>query len=226
MQDLITIKGNRDGLRVLIDESAPWADVLHALQHQLDHTGSFFVGAQLIMDIGEREVSEQELADMLALMDAHGIRPESLAANARESRNAARSSGITARPVPQPPPTPADSLPATETESLFVHRTIRSGQIVRHHGHMTILGDVNPGAQIIAGGSIIVWGRLRGLVHAGALGDTQAVVGSLDLRPTQLRIANLIARTPEDANAQTAEIARIEQDYIIVESWLSYKKGP
>lgn len=224
MHELISIKGSKDGLRLHIQESASWNDIIQALQVQLEQTGSFFAGARLEMDIGERQINEQELADVLSLMQQHGLHPESLAANARESRNAARSAGLTARPVPQRLPVQSDSV-SPEGESLFVYRTVRSGQIVRHHGHITILGDVNPGAQIIAGGSVVVWGRLRGLVHAGALGDISAVVCALDLRPTQLRIASLIARTPENAASQGSEIARIEQTYIVVESWEDYKRS-
>src|SRR5439155_16232339 len=82
-------------------------------------------------------------------------------------------------------------------EAVFVRRTIRSGQIVRHHGHVTVLGDLNAGGEVIAGGNVIVWGRLSGTVHAGALGDRNAVILALELAPTQLRIADLIARPPD-----------------------------
>ncbi|HEX7008861.1 MAG TPA: septum site-determining protein MinC, partial [Phycisphaeraceae bacterium] len=76
-------------------------------------------------------------------------------------------------------------------EAALVQRTLRSGQVVRHQGHLTVLGDVNPGAEVIAGGSVVVWGRVRGTVHAGALGDRSAQICALELAPTQLRIADL-----------------------------------
>jgi septum site-determining protein MinC len=78
-----------------------------------------------------------------------------------------------------------------------VERTLRSGFSVRHAGHVVVIGDVNAGAQVIAGGSVLVWGRMRGMVHAGADGNEKAVVCALDLSPTQLRIAGLIATTPQ-----------------------------
>ena len=80
--------------------------------------------------------------------------------------------------------------------AILVRRTLRSGYSLQHSGHVVVIGDVNPGAEIIAGGDVIVWGHLRGMVHAGAEGNDDAVVCALDLAPTQLRIGGLIATTP------------------------------
>ncbi len=221
-QELISIKGNKNQLRMLVDETADWPVILSALHAQLDQAGRFFAGAQLTIEVGERDLSEAQLVAALELMQQHGLRPDTLAANTRESRSIARALGLTSRPMPQPPPTPA-TTPA-DSESTLVCRTLHSGQVLRHHRHVTLIGDVNAGAQIIAGGCVVVWGKLRGLVHAGALGDETAMVCALDLRPTQLRIAHLIARTPDDMSNNLPEIARIEQEHIVVESWEVYKQ--
>ncbi len=220
-QDVISIKGNKDQLRMLVDERADWTIILSALHAHLDQAGSFFAGAQLTIEVGERHLSQAQLVEVLELMQRHGLRPDTLAASTRESRSIARALGLTSRPMPQPTPTPA-ATPA-ETESTLVCRTLHSGQVLRHHRHVTLIGDVNAGAQIIAGGCVVVWGKLRGLVHAGALGDEAAMVCALDLRPTQLRIAHLIARTPDDMSSHLPEVARIEHDHIVVESWEVYK---
>jgi septum site-determining protein MinC len=105
----------------------------------------------------------------------------------------------------------------------LVWRTVRSGQVVRHTGHITVIGDVNAGGEVIAGGSVVVWGHVRGVIHAGALGDRSAVICALDLRPTQLRIADLIAQPAGDSN-RTPEVARIERGGISVEHWEAYRK--
>lgn len=222
MSELVSIKGGKDGLRLQLDEIAEWQDVLVALRQQLGQGGSFFAGARLIVDIGHRQLSEQQLAEALQMMQEHGVQPESLAASARESRNAARSAGLTARPVPERSQPAATA--SAENDAILVCRTVRSGQIVRHHGHITLIGDVNPGAEVIAGGSVVVWGRLRGLVHAGALGDSSALICALELQPTQLRIADLIARTPEGTAGRVPEVARVEEDHIVVESWEVYRR--
>jgi septum site-determining protein MinC len=206
MPNLIAIKGSKDGLRLQLDESAVWSEVLDALRDQI------------MLDIGERALSEEELAALLALMQQYGLRPETLASTARESRNAARAAGLTTRPL---------GRKIVESEergaALFVQRTVRSGQVVRHHGHVTVLGDLNAGGEIIAGGNVLVWGRLRGTVHAGALGDREAIIGALELMPTQLRIADLIARAPEGHAQRQPEIARVVDAQISVETW-DYRK--
>jgi septum site-determining protein MinC len=80
-----------------------------------------------------------------------------------------------------------------------VHRgTLRSGDHLQVEGSVLLLGDVNPGARISAGGHVLVWGRLRGMAHAGCGGDSNARIVALQLRPLQLRIADAVARGPED----------------------------
>lgn len=222
MGDLVSIKGGKDGLHMQLDDVAEWSAVLQALRTQLDQGGSFFAGARLMVDVGERALSADQLTEVLTLMQEHGLHPDSLAATARESRTAARAVGLTARPAPPRNAAPTPAL--TEDAASLQSRTVRSGQIIRHPGHITLIGDVNPGAEIIAGGSVVVWGRLRGLVHAGALGDSRAVICALELKPTQLRIADLIARTPEGAAGHTPEVARIEDGHIIVEAWEVYRR--
>jgi len=99
---------------------------------------------------------------------------------------------------------------------------VRSGQAIHHHSSVVILGDVNPGAEIVAGGDIIVWGVLRGMVHAGYPDNEQALVCSLQLSPVQLRIAHLLSRPPEGFEAQPRpEVATIRQVQIVVEAWIS-----
>jgi septum site-determining protein MinC len=86
---------------------------------------------------------------------------------------------------------------------LVTHRgTLRSGDHLQVEGTALVLGDVNPGARVSAGGHVLVWGRLRGVAHAGCHGDPSARIVALQLRPLQLRIAEVIARGPEDSPPQ------------------------
>jgi septum site-determining protein MinC len=219
MSNVIAIKGSREGLRLQLDESAAWPELLDALRDQLGQAAHFFNGAQVVLDIGERALAEEQLAALLEIMRQHGLRPEALASTARQSRNAARAAGVAARPL-----TRAVAEGEDRGEATFVQRTVRSGQVVRHYGHVTVLGDLNAGGELIAGGNVIVWGRLRGTVHAGALGDRSAMICALELAPTQLRIADLIARPPEGHAERLPEVARVVGDQISVEAWESYRK--
>ena len=116
------------------------------------------------------------------------------------------------------------SEPATAKEppaanALLLRETVRSGRSVWHDGHVVIVGDVNPGAEVMAAGSVIVWGRLRGLVHAGALGNATAVICALELNPTQLRIADHIAVAPDSGPGRAPEQAAIREGQIVAEPW-------
>lgn len=111
-------------------------------------------------------------------------------------------------------------LPSREATHV-IRAPLRSGQIARFfEGTLILFGDVNPGAEVVAGGDIIVLGRLRGLAHAGALGNTSAIIMAMSLTPTQMRIGHLITRPPSDGirwKKSQPEMARVENDNIVVE---------
>jgi septum site-determining protein MinC len=82
------------------------------------------------------------------------------------------------------------------------------------------LGDVNPGAEVIADGNVIIWGRARGMIHAGANGNTEAVICALDLSPTQLRIAEELSAMSEPQDNPYPELASLNGDgRLNIEPW-------
>ena len=107
-----------------------------------------------------------------------------------------------------------------QAATLYHRGTVRSGQVLRQLGNIVVVGDVNPGAELIASGDIVVFGTLRGQAHAGAQGDTTASVTAIELSPTQLRIATLIAAGEQTETRTKArdggEEARIEENRIVV----------
>ena len=84
--------------------------------------------------------------------------------------------------------------------TLYIRRTIRSGQSISSDGNIVIIGDVNPGAEIIAKGDVTVWGILAGIVHAGSDGNSFARIRALKLNPVQIRIGDVFARRPDTVN--------------------------
>ncbi|WP_353096669.1 septum site-determining protein MinC [Tissierella praeacuta] len=107
----------------------------------------------------------------------------------------------------------------------FVNRTLRSGQIVEYDGNIVIIGDVNPGAIIKAKGNIIVVGSIKGVAHAGFDGNSNAIVASYNLQPTQLRIGDKIARPPDEymATCGLPEVAKIKNGEVVIEPYLPKK---
>ncbi len=116
-----------------------------------------------------------------------------------------------------------DSWPQTfmEENTILVKRTLRSGQCIQFDGNVVVLGDVNPGSEIIASGNIVVMGALRGVVHAGVTGNEEATVSAFKLQPTQLRIANHITRAPDGdyLAPEHPEIARIKDGVVVIEMY-------
>ncbi|MEN9204829.1 MAG: septum site-determining protein MinC [Thermostichales cyanobacterium SZTDM-1c_bins_54] len=112
--------------------------------------------------------------------------------------------------------------PIRDPSPLYVQTTLRSGSEIRHSSTVIIWGDVNPGAEIRAEGDILVWGRLRGLAHAGCAGSPTAVIVALQLEPTQLRIADAVARSPEPHPHPVAEVAYLRDNAIYIAAVSEY----
>lgn len=107
-------------------------------------------------------------------------------------------------------------------DARMVFGTLRSGQRVESEHSLIVAGDVNSGAELIAGGDIFVLGKLRGVAHAGAYDETGAgrVIFALELEPTQLRIGGVITRGGSESHAKgVAELARVDGDMIVVEPY-------
>ncbi len=223
----ISIKGTKEGLVVTVGDGE-WPELMNELSSYLQDEAAFFTGARAILDTGPRELAAEHLRQLKGLFSANKMEILGIRTTSRWTAEAAAALGIprkaerghALRSVPE-----SNSDQEAE-EALFIKRTIRSGQMVQYPGHITIIGDVNPGAQVVASGDIIVWGRLRGTAHAGARGDDSAIVCALFLAPTQLRIGNYIARSPEveDRNLPIPEIARVDEKEIVVEPWTVSKQ--
>jgi septum site-determining protein MinC len=144
----------------------------------------------------------RELRAITAGAEEHGWELVALSSCNRRTLVAARGLGLEAR-YQDPPPSqggktgPIEGSPQA-SRPITVHQgTLRSGDHLEAEGTLLVLGDVNPGARISAGAHVLVWGKLRGVAHAGHGGDQTARVVALQLRPLQLRIANAVARGPE-----------------------------
>ena len=111
-----------------------------------------------------------------------------------------------------------------EEPTLYIRKTLRSGQRVMFAGNVVLLGDLNPGAQIEADGDVIVLGQLRGSVHAGCEGDEQATVITSSLRATQLRIADRFYKAESASrffrkSSPTGTLrARLDGETVVVEA--------
>lgn len=220
--DTIAIKGIRQGLLITLGEG-DWSVELSALKARLGASPSFFSGGRVAFDVRSRELGRAEIAEMQALLARHQVELWAVVSTNSITEAAAQGLGLVIDLGPFHPREPEAAPKEGEepfAEGLVVRRTLRSGQSLRHPGHVVVIGDCNPGAEIVAGGDIVVWGRVRGVVHAGALGDEEAVICALDLAPTQLRIAGHIARSPEERQRKPVpEVAAVRDGQIVAVPW-------
>ncbi|HSJ52826.1 MAG TPA: septum site-determining protein MinC [Anaerolineae bacterium] len=220
--DTVTIKGTSEGLVITLG-AGPLHEVLAEMEARLRAKASFFRGGRVALHVGDRPLSVEQLREIGGLLEALGMGLWAVSSDHPTTVVAVREMGLESIvPVQAPagaPPAPGP-LSREEIPGLVLRRTLRSGQAVRHAGHVVLIGDVNPGAEVVAGGDIIIWGKLRGTAHAGAAGDEDAVICALQLAPSQIRIASLIARSPERGRApKAAEMASVQNGRIVVERW-------
>ena len=225
MQDeLIAIKGVKDGLLISLSPTENWQSVTDHLASRIDDRVDFFAGAAITVELGTRPVPKYELSSLKALLERRGLSLSLVLSDSDTTRESAlaldlktdsNNRAVTTDKQETLPVNPEE----TGTWGVLVRRTLRSGRIVHSEGHVVVFGDVNPGAQVIAAGDIIVWGKLRGTVHAGADGDESAVVCALEMSPSQLRIASYIVTSPAGKRRQIVpEVALIRGNQIVVEA--------
>lgn len=226
MEDqLVVIKGIKEGLLISLNPVEEWLEITAELASRIDQQSAFFAGARITVDVGERPVPKHELSTLKALLERRGLMLWSVLSDSDTTNDAAQALDLktsTANVIPG-----RDDSDGTETNSeedgttgVMIKRTLRSGRTVHSAGHVVVYGDVNPGAEIVAAGDVFVWGKLRGIVHAGAEGDESAVVCALDMTPTQLRIAGFITTSPPDKRRKPRpEMASVRNGQIIVDAW-------
>lgn len=217
----VTIKGTSDGLAITLGEG-PLQAILSEMEHDLNSRASFFVGGRVALRVGDRPLSIEQLQGIGTTMERVGVTLWAVEGTHPTTIGAAEELGLetSLRPAAQPVPAAPEQIPREEMAGLVAKRTLRSGQALHYAGHITLIGDVNPGAEIVAGGDIVVWGKLRGIAHAGAMGDDEAVICALQLAPSQIRIGSHIARPPDRGRPpRVPEIANVQEDRIVVERW-------
>lgn len=214
--EIVKIKGGRKGLQLSFAEGASFDDIWKHIEQKLESGSGFFLRGTLVLVPRERFLKE-ELTKLQKLFHEHGLICRTMGA---EDAAAAEGKPVASAPAKeQKAAAPAARRKDPQVqEMVVVNRTLRGGQEIRTASSVLVCGNVNPGAQIIAGGSIDIRGTCRGLVHAGASGDTDSFIIADHLMPTQIRIANLIARSPDHMEmTERAERASIKDGQIVIE---------
>jgi septum site-determining protein MinC len=173
----VRIKGIKDGLVFLLDDKCPFEDLLTELRYKLEHSHQNILTGPIVhvdIKLGSRPVTEEDKEAVLEILKGQG----NLLIRSVETLE-----------VPG----------SKDEEALFLMSgMLRSGQVLHHQGNLLFLGDVNPGGTITCSGDIYILGALRGMAHAGVDGNEEAIIAASLLSPTQLRIADVISRPPDE----------------------------
>jgi septum site-determining protein MinC len=250
---MIAIKGLRQGLLIVFGgETTPWLSQLFELEKKLEANTNFFKGGKMALDVKGAALDAGDIQRAQTLLKRYEVDLWAIVSESPITQTHVHAAGLAntlvepVRKAAEKPIAPEDrdkekggqgereTLDATPepvadpfviegTDGLLVKRRVRSGQVLRHPGHIVVVGDVNPGAQLIAGGDVLVWGKLQGNVHAGALGDANAVICALELSPSLLKIADAarMARTDKRRKQSYPEMASLKDQQITLSEWRS-----
>ena len=223
----IELKGYLDGLRLIIDSDASIAEIELAIKQRLANLGDSLTGTTVKIEQLNRSLSPEDVSYFYSLMQReYGLSsPYTDEEIVASSQLTSPSAEQPIRGIPANLPNTTiyhESLSEEKEKAELIRHTLRSGQMERFlEGNIVVIGDVNPGAEVTASGDIIILGNLRGIAHAGALGNIAATVIAMNMEPTQLRIGNVITRPPTRKHRRkpVMEVARIKQGNVIVEDF-------
>jgi septum site-determining protein MinC len=221
----VQIKGVKEGLLVTLGKGE-WPELLEQLLKQINEQSGFFKGAKVALDVGNHIVHAAEMGPLRDKLSDKGIMLWAILSNSPTTEQTAQVLGLATR---LSAPRAKRLLKRLDTNlegenGILIQRSLRSGFKVASAGHVTVIGDVNPGAEIVAEGSVVVWGRLKGTVQAGSEGNEQATICALEMTPMQMRIANVFAMLAQKKGKTQPEIARIHQGRVTIDIW-NLKEG-
>ncbi|NIK75966.1 septum site-determining protein MinC [Paenibacillus castaneae] len=176
----IIIKGVKEGLVFLLDDKCEFATLLDELQYKLEKTHQQLLTGPLVhvqVKLGSRHITDDDKDRIKSVIKSQG--------------------NLMVQSVESDPPL-IDSEQQKQPNLQVLTSIIRSGQTYEHDGDLLLIGDLNPGGTLLCTGDIYVLGALRGVAHAGIGGRTDVIIATSLMRPTQLRIADVISRPPEE----------------------------
>lgn len=185
----VTIKGTKDGIVLILDDGCSYQE----LTRELDDKLSLNYKTQenhlipVKVEVGNRFLTEEQREELKDLIR----QKKNLVVDEIESNVITKEE--------------AEKLKA-EAEVVTVSRIIRSGQVLEVPGDLLLIGDVNPGGTVIAGGNIFIMGSLKGVAHAGCFGNDEAVIVASSMKPSQLRINDCINRAPDSVQNESREM--------------------
>jgi len=223
MDERVTIKGIGNGL-VVSFKSTIWKDMQSDLIERIESNTSFFNKARIALEVGDATIKAAEMGKLREMLSKKEIILWAVLSTSDTTINSAQLLGIQTQLGLKMGKSKENSSTSFDGEAaVWVERTLRAGYRIETRSHVILMGDLNPGAEIVSGGSVFIWGKACGAIHAGADGDRSAKVYALDMKPTQLRIADITAAPFAGKIKNQPEVACIDGDQVKIYSWSSRK---
>ena len=198
-KSLVNIKGTKSGLVFSFNAAdASFAEICAALEERLIISGDFFINAEYVIQ-DEETFAPHDLAMLISIMEKYHLQKSSWEAQNEQKEG---NEEVT--------------FQAFGGDSVMVMRGVRSGQRLNIRGNAIVMGDINPGGEIVATGSIVVMGFCRGLLHAGAEGDKSVFILAYTMAAQQLRIAEHVATLPDNLGETPLKMATLKDDNIVI----------
>ncbi len=188
-QQNVTIKGTKDGLTLHLNDRCSFAELLTELKTKLltNKHGDADQIVTVYVKIGNRYLTTEQETELKALIEEN----QYLVVKQIDSNVILKQDAVRVR---------------EESELVSVTKVVRSGQVLHVEGDLLLVGDVNPGGTVVAGGNLFVLGALKGIAHAGYRGNKNAVIAASLMKPSQLRIADIITRSEEERSEKEENI--------------------
>lgn len=179
-KEAVNIKGTPQGLVILLDSNRNFEDIKNGLINKMESARGFFTGAKFTFYTRKQLIPEEQ-SELEAICKGYGLIPIPATHWLKGPRSNAPANEHTGQ----------NHNPPGE-QALLVKRTLRSGHRVTYHGHITILGDVHPGAEVVAGGSVVILGTCSGFIHAGTGPNPEAFILAAAMQRAQIKIMDRV----------------------------------
>jgi len=215
------IKGFDEGVLISVYDG-DWDQIQKDLLAQIDTQLSFFSKSKVAIEVGEKELGAAQLSKLRDKLLDRDIKLFAVLSTSKKTETNASTLGLSTRSsIMQKKDSPFSAAIMNGEPALYIPKTLRSGKVVEYDGHIIIYGDVNPGAKVIAMGSVFVWGKLRGTVYAGMAQNPESIVCALICDPISLRIDNIPLKNNKLLRKLRKKPARvhIENNELVLDYW-------
>lgn len=230
----VRLKGDGEKLLLILPTEAEttatattWADLWQQLKQRLNGGDRFWQPQTTVhLMAADRLLDTRQLQAIADALGEAQLQLNRVFTHRRQTAVAAATAGYSVEQQTTPSTINQTPTAIPLVEPLYLQMTVRSGIEIRHPGSVIMLGDLNPGGIVVANGDILVWGRLRGIAHAGAAGNSKCLIMALQMEPTQLRIADFVARAPTNVPSQFyPEVAYVASEGIRIAKAADFSKS-